>query len=244
MTKKVSRWYSPRIQQDIALARWGHFGKPVLLFPTAGGDAEEAERMLMIEALGSLLEAGRIKVYSCDSIAGRSLAARWGSVAHRCWLLKQFEEYIAYEAVPAIRADCRTGDIEVLSAGASIGAFKAVAVLCRYPWLFSTAICMSGSFDLESLLGFRGTEDYYFSAPGCFLPHLGPGPILSKLQQRFVLLAFGQGRWENPDESWHMADLLGSKGVPNRVDAWGREHDHDWPTWRQMLPIYLDALVP
>ena len=41
-----------------------------------------------------------------------------------------------------------------------------------------------------------------------------------------------------------MAGVLGSKGIPNRVDPWGPEYDHDWPTWRQMLPLYLDDLVP
>jgi esterase/lipase superfamily enzyme len=32
--------------------------------------------------------------------------------------------------------------------------------------------------------------------------------------------------------------------VPNRVDPWGPEYDHDWPTWRAMLPLYLDDLAP
>jgi esterase/lipase superfamily enzyme len=241
--KQASRWYSERLEQEIGLVRWGHWGQPVMLFPTAGGDAEECERMHMVGALGPLLEAGRIKVYSCDSIAGRWLAAKWGSVEHRCWLLNQFHEYIAYEVVPAIRADCGSGEITVLAAGASIGAFNAVAVLCRYPWLFSAALGMSGTYDLEELLGFRGNEHYYFSAPLSFLPNLGPGPLLSALQQRFVVLPYGQGRWENPDETWRMANLLGAKGVPNRVDPWGPEWDHDWPTWRRMLPGYLDELV-
>ena len=40
MTKTVSKWHSPRCAQDVSLARWGHWGQPVLLFPTAGGDAE------------------------------------------------------------------------------------------------------------------------------------------------------------------------------------------------------------
>ena len=79
MTKTVSRWYSPRCQMDIALARWGHYGQPVLLFPTAGGDAEEAERMHLIAAIWPLIEAGRIKVYCCDSVAGRALAAKCGN---------------------------------------------------------------------------------------------------------------------------------------------------------------------
>ena len=39
MDKAVERWRSDRMQQDITLARWGHFGVPVLAFPTAGGDA-------------------------------------------------------------------------------------------------------------------------------------------------------------------------------------------------------------
>jgi esterase/lipase superfamily enzyme len=37
--------------------------------------------------------------------------------------------------------------------------------------------------------------------------------------------------------------VLGNKGIPNRVDSWGTEYDHDWSTWRQMLPKYLDELV-
>jgi esterase/lipase superfamily enzyme len=41
-----------------------------------------------------------------------------------------------------------------------------------------------------------------------------------------------------------MARILGAKGIPNRVDPWGPEHDHDWTTWRAMLPRYLDELTP
>lgn len=242
MTKSGSDWHSDRVGQRVTLVRWGHWGTPVLLFPTAGGDAEEVERMGVIAKLAPLLEAGRIKVYSVDSLAGRAMTARWGSVEERCGLLNRYEEMIAAEVVPAIHADSG-GPVEAIAAGASIGAFKAVAVTCRYPWAFRAALGMSGTYDLERLLGFQGTGDYYFSAPTAFLPNLGDGEALEALRRRFVLLAYGQGRWENPDESWNLANLLGAKGVPNRVDAWGPEHDHDWPTWRAMLPVYLDELT-
>ncbi|XWN28967.1 MAG: alpha/beta hydrolase-fold protein [Devosia sp.] len=243
-TKTASKWHSERLGQEITLVRWGHYGQPVLVFPTAGGDAEEVERMHLVGAVWPLVEAGRVKLYSCDSLAGRALAAKWGSEEHRCWLLNSFEEYIANELVPAIRTDCADPSIEVIAAGASIGAFKALAVTCRYPHLFRAAIGMSGTYDLERLLGFRGNENYYFSAPLSFLPNLGNGPMLDTLRQRFILMAYGQGRWENPDEAWRMANVLGSKGIPNRVDAWGPNYDHDWPTWREMLPVYLNELVP
>lgn len=242
MTKTASRWFSSRIQQEISLVRWGHWGQPVLVFPTAGGDAEEIERMHLIGELTPLIKAGRIKVYSCDSLAGRALATKEGSEAYRCALLSAFEEFVAYEAVPAIRTDCRDSEIEIITAGASLGAFKATAMLCRYPWLFRAAIGMSGTYDLETLLGFRGTEDYYFAAPLAFLPNLD-GSLLERLRQRFMLLAYGEGRWESPEEAWGFERILGAKGIPNRVDVWGPEWDHDWVTWRRMLPLYLDELT-
>ena len=54
--KEVFRWHSPHVEQEIQLVRWGTYGTPVLLFPTAGGDAEEPERFHMIEAIGAFIE--------------------------------------------------------------------------------------------------------------------------------------------------------------------------------------------
>ena len=67
--------------------------------------------------------------------------------------------------------------------------------------------------------------------------------MLAQLRSRFVVLATGQGRWEDEGETWKMAQVLGAKGIPNRVDLWSDQHDHDWPTWREMLPLYLDDLA-
>ena len=111
--KTASRWYSDRVEQEIALVRWGHWGQPVLIFPTAGGDAEEIERMQLIAALRPLIEGGRIKVYSCDNLAGRAFAANTGSIEYRCLLLNRFEEAVAREVVPAIRLDCHDEGAEV-----------------------------------------------------------------------------------------------------------------------------------
>jgi esterase/lipase superfamily enzyme len=242
--KARESWYSPRIEATVNLVRWGAVGTPVLLFPTAGGDAEEAERFLMLDALSPLLAAGRIKVYSCDSVAGRVLTEGRSSAEHCSWILKRFHDAIYHEIVPAIRADCRSPGIEIVTAGASIGAFNALAALCCHPDAFRTAICLSGTFDLVRFLPHgQYTQDFYFVSPIHFLPNLGEGPQLERLRSRFVLFATGQGRWEEPEQSWRMARVLGAKGIPNRVDPWGHEFDHDWSTWRQMLPGYLDALT-
>jgi esterase/lipase superfamily enzyme len=65
---------------------------------------------------------------------------------------------------------------------------------------------------------------------------------LDRLRQRAVYIACGEGAHENIGESWHAAHVLGSAGIPNRVDAWGPAWPHDWQTWRAMLPHYLAGM--
>ena len=168
------------------------------------------------------------------------MTANAGSIEHRCWLFNQFQQAIAYEVVPAIHADS-AGPQEVIVAGASIGAFNSLALISRWPELFRAAICMSGTFDIEKFIG-GFTDDLFFASPLRFLPGL-EGPGLDRLRQRFVYLPTGTGAWEDIGESWRAAQVLGAKGVPNRVDDWGPDFEHDWPTWWQMLPTYVEQAL-
>lgn len=240
MMDKTERWWSERVQHDMTLARWGDHGMPVLVFPTAGGDAHEVERHHLVRALAPLVDAGRVKVYSCDSVAGAAMTKDSGSPQYRMALFNGFHQAVAHEVVPAIHADCG-GELPVIAAGASIGAFNALAMVCRFPHLFRASVCMSGTYDVHRFIGGPFTDDLYFSSPLSFLPGL-QGPQLDQLRQRFVILASGTGAWEDIGESWRAAEVLGSKGVPNRVDDWGPRYEHDWPTWWAMLPRYLDDL--
>ena len=86
------------------------------------------------------------------------------------------------------------------------------------------------------------SEAYYHCSPLHFVPNLPPSWRLRALRQRFVVLASGEGQWEAPHESWHVANTLGARGIPNRVDMWGTGFDHDWVTWREMLPHYLQEV--
>ena len=236
------RWFSDRIEQDITVARWGSFGVPVLVFPSAGGDAEEIERNGLVDACGSLLAEGRVKLYSVDSVAGQAMGTKAGSVEDRMWLLNQFQECVRWEVVPAIHADLGGQAIDVITTGASIGAFNAVAMLGRYPDAFSAAIGMSGSYRVERFYDEAWSQDLYYAAPLQFLPGLS-GSQLDRLRERRVILASGEGDWEDVGESWRMAAVLGDKGIPNRVDNWGKQWPHEWSTWRRMLPQYLDELT-
>jgi esterase/lipase superfamily enzyme len=241
-SKVTERWFSGRVESDVTVVRWGTFGAPVLVFPSAGGDAEEIERHGLVDACGPLLAEGRVKLYSVDSVAGQAMVRKEAPVGHRMWLLNQFQEFVRWEVVPAIWADVGGQAMDVLAAGPSIGAFNSVAVLCRYPDVFRAAIGMSGTYRIERFYDEAWSQDLYFAAPLQFLPGL-EGPQLDRLRERRVILASGSGEWEDVGSSWQMASVLGGKGVPNRVDDWGPQWDHQWHTWRAMLPQYLLELL-
>ena len=244
MSKLKTSWHSSRLDKEVSVVRWGEIGTPVLIFPTAAADAEEIERFHLIGAVSELLEQGRIKIYSIDSVAGKAWLTESSDIPTASRVQNQFDEFIVEEVVPAIRTDCNDDEVEIVVAGSSIGAFNALAAICRHPDLFSTAICMSGTYGLEKLLEGQRTREYMECSPLEFLPNLPEGPQLEKLRERFILLTHGQGKWEEPAQSWRAADALGAREIPNRVDAWDEEWNHDWPTWRNMLPKYLDEFVP
>lgn len=244
IAKVSSKWWSPRVRKEVLTCRWGHAGQPVFLFPTAGGDAEECERFHMMKVLDPLLSAGRIRVYSSDSVAGRVWTDGESSGAHRAFMQSQYDAFIAEEVVPAIRKDCGDPQATAITAGASIGAFNAVAAVCRHPDLFRAAVGMSGTYDLSRWMDGEHTLDFHYSSPLHFVPQLPEGsPQLEGLRKRFVILATGEGDYEAPWESWQVGQVLGARRIPNRVDFWGESYRHDWNTWRDMLPKYLDELT-
>ena len=179
--KVTERWHSARMERDITLVRWGHYGVPVLLFPTAGGDAEEVERHKLIGHLEPLIDAGRIKVYSCDSAAGKAMQAEEGSTAYRMWL---------FNAVPAgDRRRGGPGDHRGLRRPAADRRGRRLdrRVQRARRDLPLPAPVRRGDLHERHLrhhpfIGGQFTEDMYFASPLHFLPGL-EGADLDRLRQ-------------------------------------------------------------
>ena len=221
MQKEAWTWTTPRLPQAARLVRWGHFGAPVLIFPTAGGDFEEIERFHLIDALGDLIDRGRMKVYSVDGLATRAwLSAR--APEQECKRFQESYDSFLYEDVLArIRADCRDPKIEPILMGASRGASTALTTLFRHPDSFRAAISISGIYDpAPSLKGLTA-------------------PRLERLRQRLIILGSGEGDYERPADSRALSETLAAQNVPSRLSLWGRERDHSWSTWRDLSPRLL-----
>lgn len=244
MKRDTWSWWSEALGREMAVARFGHYGKPLLLFPTGGGDFLEHERFLMIRALSPLIDAGRIKVYTVDNINRDGWINPSVHPARKTELQARFDGYLYNELLPFIRWESGDTDQPFAAAGASLGAYNAVNVGTKHPQWFDLVITMSGTFDLSRWVNGYRDQHFYYNHPLDFVPHLPESPQLDLLRTRSrFLLAVGRGPWDNPPNSFRMAEVLRSKGIFCRVELWGPDADHDWPTWRTMLPLFLDKMV-
>jgi esterase/lipase superfamily enzyme len=235
MQRESWTWTSTRLSAPARVTRWGHFGTPILLFGSAGGDFEEVERFHLIGALGELIKAGRIKVFSVDGLAARAWLRGTHSPEHCAHVQGLFDAYIDTEVVPLIRRDCQSDTIEVIAAGAALGAYNAVSALRRMPGVFRVAVGLSGVYDPSKYL----TSGFTPALRAVSLEGLGESPDLERMRSRFVVLATGEGDYETPADSRRMASALESARVPARLDMWGPAFAHSWSTWHAMLPRYL-----
>jgi esterase/lipase superfamily enzyme len=240
LPRELFGWYSPRLGLDMPIVRYGDYGKALLIFPTAQADYLENERFWLIKALEPLIFAGRINVFSIDSInkhAWMNESVHPLEAARRQAL---YSAYVEEEVVPHIRRRLRDDSARIGVTGASFGAFHAANQFFRRPDLFDTLVAMSGFFDLEPgyMHGYF-SEDFYFNNPTSFVPNMH-GEMLEILKHHCQIhIVTGQGAYERPDKSQRFSTLLWNKGIWNNLDLWGYDMPHDWPTWRKMLPYYV-----
>jgi len=239
MERRTTSWYSHRLGMDMPLVAYGHAGYPLLMFPTAAADYLEYERFLLVDAIKPFIESGKIRAYSINSVNRYSLLNDKASPQWKAELLTRYDGYVTEEVLPLIRNECGR-DARPLTTGASLGAFLAANCYFRHPDLFRGVIAMSGSYDIRSYLSGYADDNVYFNNPMQYLSHLNDDfylPILRRADS--IVILSGQGSYEAPDRSRQLSVLLNSKGIPNVLDFWGHDVDHDWPWWRKMLPYYL-----
>jgi esterase/lipase superfamily enzyme len=241
MRREIHQWYSPRLNKNMEIVVYGHYGDALLLLPTAAADFLEYERFQLISSIQHLIEAGKFKVFSINSINNESWLNRNMHPRHKAIRHQQFNGYVEHEVVPFIRTFTSSSSPIYIS-GASLGALHSANLFFRRPDLFSGVIAMSGLYDLTVYTKGYYDEDVYFNSPMHYLPNLNDDYYLPRLRHsNHIHILSGSGDYEDPDGSRQLSGVLASKGIPHELDIWGWDMRHDWPTWRAMLPHYLET---
>jgi esterase/lipase superfamily enzyme len=237
--KTTTSWFSPVLQKEMPIAVYGHYGFALLMIPTAAADYLEYERFKLIESLEPFISAGKVKVFSIDSINNESwmnpsVEPSWQSARHQQW-----NEYVFNEVIPFIKANT-SNETPIIASGASFGALHSMNLFLKRPDLISGVIAMSGVYDLTEYTKGHFDDNVYFNSPMHFMPNMHNHSILEQIRNsRHIHILSGSGAHEDPSSAGRFAHILYEKGIHYELDIWGAEWPHDWNTWRAMLPQYL-----
>lgn len=243
MEKELHRWFSPTLQRDMDLLVYGHYGMPMLVFPTASANCYEYEDFGMISAIAHRIDAGRVKVICVDSVNNESWMNERAPLQWRSLRQAQYDGYIRNEVAPFIYDHCKTTGIAIMTTGSSFGAYHAANTVFKHPDVFRCCVSMSGLYDLRHYVkDIYGYDDnFYFNNPVDYLANLNDDCYLPLLRHAAdINILCGTGAWENPDFSRQISQVLQSRGIPHNLDLWGSDVAHDWPWWKKQINHYLD----
>lgn len=239
MHRESHYWYSGRVGRDMGVAVYGHWGPPMIAFPTSGGDEWEYERQGLIGAIAGFIDAGRIKIFCVNTNHSDSFANRRAHPRHRSWMQHQYDQYVVHEVIPFVRHHCRSADVPVWTMGASLGAYHAVNTLLKHPEIVKRCYALSGVYDMTRFMDGDYDENFYFNNPVDYAANLTDPWALGHLAASEIHLATGSGPYEQSWEAYRLSQILWSRGIPHYLDDWGPQGGHDWPYWHHQMWTYL-----
>jgi len=240
MKREIHRWYSPNLYREIEVAVYGHYGYALLMFPTAGADYLEYERFGLFDRVSHLVNSGKFKIYSINTVNNESWLNRRVAPRYKSLWQQAYNRYITDELVPFIHLHSH-GLVPIVTAGASLGAYHAVNQLMRRPDIFAGTLGMSGSYDLKDYSDGYFDDLVYFNSPVDFMKNNYDEHSLNMLRNRRIVIAAGQGNYEKPSASVEFSNILHGKGIGHKLDLWGHDMTHDWPTWYKMFPYFMET---
>ena len=211
---KSTRWYSDRLGRDMGIVVHGHWGPPMILFPTSGGDEGEYERQSLIGAIGELIDAGRVKTFCVNINHGDSFAnKRRASAASQldAAAVRRLHPPRSDPVHPRTTASRPTSAVWTM--GASLGAYHAANTLFKYPDVVKRCFALSGVYDMKRFMDGAYDDNFYFNNPVDYLANASDPWMLGHLATCDIHIATGTGPWEQSGESYRLSQILASRGI-------------------------------
>jgi esterase/lipase superfamily enzyme len=235
MKRDYVSWFSPHLGRTMEFLWFGHWGRPLLVFPTSGGRFFENEDFGLIDALREKIDGGEIQVCCVDSVDQESWYCGWAHPHGRIRRHDQYDRYLRWELIPYMQWRAERGDLMVY--GASFGAYHAANLAARYPDQISRAILFSGLYDIHRFLDGYWDDVAYYHCPTAYIPNMDE-EWRRKLAEVGWVVATGEHD-TLVDANRHFAGLLQSRGIPVHAEFWPGQFGHDWSWWKGNLPRFV-----
>ncbi len=226
-------YYSHILGMSVKVEITGHFGYPVIMFPTSQGNYTQNADFYLNASISEFTDAGKLKLYNVQTIDKNSFYADELSPHERIYNYELFMRFMVQEFVPYIQKMHQTRRVAV--AGASFGGYHAANFAFRFPDLVSHLFCMSGAFSIRNFMDGFSNDLVYYNCPEEFVAndeswkYKHMNIVLSTSDEDICL-----------DKTRKMTGILEEKGIPFWYDE-AKWIQHDWPLWRMVFPKFIRA---
>ena len=231
MTENYSKIFSDNLGTALEMEVYGHWGYPVLAFPTSLGRYSQNKDFKLVASAAPLIDAGKLKLYCIDSIDTLSFYNESMHPAQRIHNYVLYDKFLNEELVPRIMEECNTDKIGV--AGCSFGGYHAANFAFKHPEKTKYLFSMGGAFDIKPRLDGYYSEEVYFNNPLDFLKDSNDESLWE------MNIALGTSDLDFcKDSNILLSQILTEKKISHWLDI-RQGLTHDWPAWRKMFPDYL-----
>ena len=240
--------YSPTLDRDMEVKRWGHAGRPFLFIPCQNGRFYDFENFHMTDVFADWIENGRCMVYALDTLDSET----WSSGAdpgQRAWRHEQWMNFIFNELGPFIQSETNernhwSGTPGIIAFGCSLGATHASNLFFRRPDMFTGLLALSGIYTASYGFGSFMDEHVYNNSPVDYLGGMpSDHPYIEMYNRNRGIIVCGQGSWEMPDSTFRLREILEQKKIDVWVDIWGYDCTHDWNWWYAQTAYHLPHIL-
>jgi esterase/lipase superfamily enzyme len=106
MRRRTVDLWSPAIGAAGSVFAYGHWGRPVLVFPHEMGRVDDFESWGMVDVVADLIDGGRVKLYCVASYDVESWSNKNIPLEERARRHGAYESWILDQVVPWIFDDC------------------------------------------------------------------------------------------------------------------------------------------
>ena len=96
MYRDYVRWHSPSLGRDMEFLWFGKFGRPVMLFPTSGGQYSENEDRGLAASLEDKVNNGEVQLILADAVNNESWYNKSVHPAVRAARHAQYDAYLRH----------------------------------------------------------------------------------------------------------------------------------------------------
>jgi esterase/lipase superfamily enzyme len=213
----------------------GHWGKPLLMFPTSMGNANQNNDFDLFDTIRERINRGEMKVYNVDSIDFQSFYAKDLSAKIKIYNYSLYMRFLSEELVPWIQRESNVHRIAV--GGCSFGGFHAATFAFKFPDLVYALISMSGAYNIRHFMKGYYDDNVYFNNPVDFVPNV------ENWKYSHMKIVLGTSDWDIcRQDNVEFSRLLSHVGIDHWYDE-KKWTPHDWPLWKMMFPEYINKLM-